>query len=297
MSGEKAAVEYKGFSEEQLSEVISCIIGGEKFRAISLYRELDKESTSETIISDIIAIAAKISEWVKEKDFLMKHIPSVCCINCIGKCGRWKEMMKSGGYDESKALFCGSGCKMFKSANEFLKEQIGRCVSIVVKNNELERTQNIVKIKVEKKISSLSHEVYNVRQNRTLSCKKRIFLIDGEKMAKHILKIVRMNHIIGDNQKCDDSLTIKGIMPIEGDKNYSQYFTRCQKEIREKNIANQNRIYSLDYESACKEFLSTCSPTEKSIIESMGGNIKKYINDFYNGQSIWEVLENSATIA
>lgn len=281
---------YRDFTEEQMSTIISCIIGGEKFRAISAYRDLDKESSSEEVIMRVIEVANKISEWLKNPDFALRHIPSVCCLNCTGNCMRWKLKTKNGGFNKETCKFEGVGCSQFVSVDDFIKNHKDYQISFVKRDNG-DNTQDIVKIKIEKEIASIAHEVYNIRQRRLVKSKKRILLVNDENVLKHIVGMVRKGYMIQTAENVPDTLTINGKSLEKTDKNYKDYFDRCQKEIRENNKKIEKQVYKMSYEEACTEFLKAASPSELSIISSLGGDVRRYLRDFYNGQSVWQVLE------
>lgn len=281
---------YRDFTEEQMSPIISYIIGGEKFRAISAYRDLDRKSSSEEVIMRVIEVANKISEWLKNKDFALKHVPSVCCVNCIGICSEWKAKMKDGGFNTKQGKFEGSGCQRFVSVNDFIKDHKD-CQISFIKADRPDDTRDVVKIKVEKNISSIAHEVFNRRQKRVVKVKKRILLVNEDNVLKHVVTMTRRGYRINSTENVPNTLTVNGKKPLKGDKNYREYFNRCQKEIRENNKKVEEQVYKMSYEDACSEFLKTTSPSEKSIIASLGGDVKSYLRDFYNGQSVWQVLE------
>lgn len=281
---------YRDFTEEQMSPIISCIIGGEKFRAISAYRDLDKSSSSEEVIMRVIEVANKISEWLKDKDFALRHIPSVCCINCTGICMRWKARMINGGFNSEQGRFEGTGCSQFNSVDDFVKNHANYQISFVKRDNG-DNTQDIAKIKIEKNIASISHEVYNTRQRRLVKSKKRILLVNEDNVLKHVVEMIRRGYHMFSAESVPDTLTINGKEPSNEDKNYREYFNRCQKEIRENNKKVEKQVYKMSYEDACTEFLKNASPSEKSIIASLGGDVRSYLRDFYNGQSVWQVLE------
>ena len=281
---------YRDFTEEQMSPIISCIIGGEKFRAISAYRDLDKSSSSEEVIMRVIEVANKISEWLKDSDFAHRHIPSVCCINCTGACGRWKTRMRNGGFNNEQGKFEGTGCQQFISTNDFIKDHKDYQISFI-KANHSDNTQDVVRIKIEKNISSIAHEVFNTRQKRLVKVKKRILLVNEDNVLKHVVAMIRKGYQISSAENAPDTLTINGKEPNKDDKSYREYFNRCQEEIRENNKKVEKQVYKMSYEDACSEFLKLTSPSEKSIIASLGGDIRGYLRDFYNGQSVWQVLE------
>lgn len=281
---------YRDFTEEQMSPIISCIIGGEKFRAISAYRDLDKESSSEEVIMRVIEVANKISEWLKNKDFALRHVPSVCCINCTGTCMKWKAKMVNGGFNSEQGRFEGVGCSQFNSVDDFVKNHANYQISFVKRNNG-DNTQDIAKIKIEKNIASISHEVYNTRQKRLVKSKKKILLVNEDNVLKHVVEMIRRGYHMVSAESVPDTLTINGKNPSKEDKNYREYFNRCQKEIRENNKKVEKQVYKMSYEDACTEFLKIASPSERSIIASLGGDIRSYLRDFYNGQSVWQVLE------
>lgn len=281
---------YRDFTEEQMSPIISCIIGGEKFKAISAYRDLDKESSSEEVIMRVIEVANKISEWLKDSDFAHRHIPSVCCINCTGTCGRWKTRMRNGGFNTEQGRFEGIGCSQFDSVDDFVKNHTNYQISFVKRNNG-DNTQDIAKIKIEKNIASISHEVYNTRQRRLVKSKKKVLLVNEDNVLKHVVEMIRRGYQMLSAESVPDTLTIGGKDPLKEDKNYREYFNRCQKEIRENNKKIEKKVYKMSYEDACTEFLEITSPSEKSIIASLGGDVRAYLRDFYNGQSVWQVLE------
>lgn len=281
---------YRDFTEEQMSPIISCIIGGEKFRAISAYRDLDKSSSSEEVIMRVIEVANKISEWLKDSDFAHRHIPSVCCINCTGACGRWKTRMANGGFNNEQGKFEGTGCQQFISTNDFIKDHKDYQISFI-KANHSDNTQDVVKIKIEKNISSISHEVFNTRQKRLVKVKKRILLVNEDNVLRHVVAMIRKGYQISSAENTPNTLTINGKEPNENDKNYREYFNRCQDEIRKNNKKVERQVYKMSYEDACSEFLKLASPSENSIIASLGGDVRSYLRDFYNGQSVWQVLE------
>lgn len=281
---------YRDFTEEQMSPIISCIIGGEKFRAISAYRDLDKESSSEEVIMRVIEVANKISEWLKDSDFAHRHIPSVCCINCTGACGRWKTRMRNGGFSSEQGRFEGTGCSQFISTNDFIKDHKDYQISFI-KANHSDNTQEVVRVKIEKNISSIAHEIFNTRQKRTVKVKKKILLVNEDNVLKHVVSMIRKEYQISSAENTPNTLTINGKEPNKNDKNYREYFNRCQGEIRENNKKVEKQVYKMSYEDACSEFLKLTSPSEKSIIASLGGDIRSYLRDFYNGQSVWQVLE------
>lgn len=282
---------YRDFTEEQMSPVISCIIGGEKFRAISAYRDLDKEASSEDVILRVIEVASKVSEWLQNPEFALKHIPSVCCLNCTGICGRWKEKTKDGGFNRSSCKFEGVGCYDFNNVDDFVKNNKENQISFIKSKDESKYEYDMVKIKVENKICSISHEVYNYRQKRLVKSKKRILLVNDEDMLKHAISLIRKGYQIYSNEVVPVTLTIAGKNPLKKDKDYKDYFQRCQKEIRDNNKKIEKQVYEMSYEDACTEFLKLATPSEKSIVASLGGNVKMYISMFYPGQSIWQVLE------
>ena len=281
---------YRDFTEEQMSKIISLIIGGEKFRAISEYRNLDKDSSSENVIARVIEVAGKISEWIKNPEFALKHKPSVCCINCVGMCGRWKLKMANGGFDSSSCKFDGVGCPHFVGAEDFKKEKNDYQFTFY-KKNAGENVQELVKIKVEDKISSITHELYNTRQRKILKSKKRIMIVDNQEMLGHVIKLIRKGFAIQESMPVPLTMTIGNKAPKENEKSYREYFSRCQAEIREENKKIENKVYKMSYEEACAEFLKMASASEKSIISSLGGDVRAYLRDFYNGQSVWQILE------
>lgn len=284
---------FRNFTEEQISSVISYLIGGEKFAAISAYREIDNEASSEEVIMRVIEISSKIREWLTDKDFAMRHVPSICCINCMGRCGEWRSRMLDGGFNKSSCMFEGTGCSSFVSAKDFIKEGSGKQVRMIVKDDVSKNLRYLVCIKVENKICSVSYEVFNTRQRMIVKSKKRIFIVDSENVLKHIVKKTRnSSRGLPSMDDTQDTLTVHGKDPKKTEKTYLEYFNRCQKEIREENQKKEKEIYSLSYEDACTEFMKLCSPSEKSIIASMGGNIKEYLRNFYNGMSVWQVLES-----
>jgi hypothetical protein len=282
---------YRNFTEEQMSSIISYIIGGEKFRAISAYRDLDKEASSEDVILRVIEVASKVSEWLNNPEFALKHIPSVCCLNCTGICGRWKEKTKNGGFNKSSCKFEGAECCEFNPVEDFIKNNKDSQISLIKNKNESKCEYDMVKIKVENKICSISHEVFNYRQKRLIKTKKRILLVDSEDMLKHVVSLIRKGYQIYCNEAVPVTLTIAGKNPLKKDKDYKSYFHRCQEEIRENNKKVEKQVYGMSYEDACTEFLKTATASEKSIIASLGGNVKNYISMFYPGQSVWQVVE------
>jgi hypothetical protein len=282
---------YRNFTEEQMSAVISSLIGGEKFRAISAYRDLDKESSSEDVIMRVIEVASKVSEWLQNPEFALKHIPSACCLNCTGLCGRWKEKTKNGGFNKESCKFEGVGCYDFSSVEDFLKNNKENQIAFIKHKDESKYEYEMVKIKVEEKISSISHEVFNYRQKRLVKSKKKILLVDNENILNHAISLIRKGYQIYSNETVPVTLTIAGKSPTKKDKNYREYFQRCQKEIRDNNKKIEKQVYELSYEDACTEFLNLATPSEKSIVASLGGNVKNYITMFYPGQSVWQVVE------
>lgn len=288
---------FDKFTEEQLSDVISCIVGGEKFKAVSLYRGLDKDSSSEHVISKVIEISGLINEWLKDKDFAMRHIPSICCLNCTGRhCGRWKEYTKGGGFNSKCGKFFGSSCSEFESYKDFVKENGNSQITIKIKQDEVAKLLYQIRVKIEKKIFSVAYEVYNYRQKRLIKSKKRIFIADRNNPLSHIIKKMRNGFNISDISEMLDTLTVKGKEPKKNEKTYMDYFNRCQDEIRKERTKIQKETYKLSFEDACTEFMKNCTQSEKSIIASMGGNVREYLRLFYNGMSVWQVLEQMKTM-
>ena len=281
----------KKLTEEQLSQVISYLIGGEKFKAIAAYRELDKESTSEELLMKVIDVGKLIASKMNDKDFMMKHLPSICCLNCTGHCGKWKQNTKNGGYNSSSCCFEGADCQSFVSAVDFAKDKKCRDIILTKGQSSANSTRNDIKIHIEDKICSITFAVVNTR-NGSVKKRKRVLFCGRENALMHAIKNVRSGFGIKQNTESEKILTIKGKQPNAKDKSYSDYFNRCQSEIREANKKVENTVYAMDYETACREFVNICSETEKSIIASMGGNVKRYLNDFYPGQSVWQVVEN-----
>ena len=288
---------FRDFTEEQLSDVISCIIGGEKFKAVSLYRQLDKDSSSEDVISRVIEVAGKIPEWCKDKDFAMRHIPSICCLKCTGRnCGRWKEKTKDGGFDTSRCCFAGLGFRDFESVDDFVKKNTGNQITIVVSRDESKNLRHEIQFKVEKKIFSVSSNIYNYRQKRLVKTKKRVFIGLNNIPLEHVVGKMRHGFQILSNIEVPDTLTINGRDPKKSEKTYRDYFNNCQEEIRKKNAKVQKEVYKMSFEDACSEFIKVCTPSERSIISSIGGDVKSYLRQFYNGMSVWQVLEQIKSI-
>ena len=198
--------------------------------------------------------------------------------------------MSNGGFDKHSCKFEGAGCYDFVSVMDFIKEKNDYQFTFMKRDNG-DNTQEIVKIKIEDKISSISHERYNRRQQRIIKAKKRIMLVENDKVLNHVIKLIRNGYRLQNSESVPATMTIANKAPKETDKSYREYFNRCQEEIRKENKKIEDKIYKMSYEEACTEFLNSASPSEKSIIASLGGDVRAYLRDFYSGQSVWQILE------
>lgn len=281
----EAKREYLGMSYETLTPVVTLLLAGERFGAVVAYRKITGKE-ADVCVSEVISLLDTVKNWILEdKSFSSLFIPEKCCIKCIGCCGMYKEKMKNSGWDNENFCFEGIHCSKFRSEKEFLASR----ATIGARRKTDDKFIFNTVFQVEEKISSISLVRIN-RRNNASTAKKRIVIQDASVVLEKIIEKLRNGHLVHPKESdISDSLMIDGKFPLEGEE-YPEYFSRCQKEVREKTKQMQKEVYAMDYSQALSFFTSQMTEAERKVYETYS-SVNRFISDFYPNLSIWQVIE------
>lgn len=283
-------IEFNGLTEEQISPVISSVLGADMFSAISAYRKLTKKNGEETML-DMISLCDSISTWISEdEDFATRNMPRKCCANCVGRCGQYCAKMENGAWDRSENVFVGNDCISFEHVDDFLVD--GGYVTL--RHGVLGENDTMFNIEVtfqlEDGIFSILREKKNARNKSVKYSSKKAFIapmsLGKNKLIKHIRRGLFTVYRRG---KVNKTLFVFGQEPIEGET-YSQYFSRAQAEYRRLYREATEQSLSMSYDEACRFIRENMVGTEADMWD-YATSPEQFLCDFYGGISVWERAE------
>lgn len=269
---------FEKFTDDELGEIISSIIGGNKFGALVAYKKLLKVD-GEECIKGVLDLAKKVGEKKDDVSFIMKYTPKCCCKNCLGAaCSAYKVAKKEGFFDKDHCRFFGSGCERFYSVDLFKKE-IRKSLFKEAKtiNDKVSLMQEIY---IDGDIIKIVRYKFNRRNNSMIGKRNIKFYIIEDKFFDNMVKKARKNN--PTREEFDGTLHVYEKKVKKGER-YKDYVSRIMNEVKAKSKEVEDKVNGLTFEEALDYIKNNIlTETAKKILDSQyNGNVNKFMIDFY----------------
>ncbi|MGQ4893377.1 MAG: hypothetical protein ACP6IQ_01990 [Candidatus Njordarchaeia archaeon] len=254
----------------------------EPLRAITMYARKkgksikDSTETLNKIYSDFIS-------FLIQDKYFKDIVPTCekCCINCFGFCFYFYE---KNWIDYVTGTLRGNDCKNFVSKEELIsifETQTGALHFSTLSSDIL-------------KFALIYDKGYVLWRNLKYNSK----VLDKREVPEIISGLIKTRNNLSRSNRLyfsffkNKGFIINNILPIRGET-YTEYFKRCQKEIKETNIRRSNKLLSLPEEEVVSKlndyFLK--SNLDSIYVNNYNKDIYEFIVDYFPGQDIWEVAE------
>lgn len=229
-----------------------------------------------------IVDAVNYLKTVKEEDEYKQYVENIIdrlpCKNCIGCCGKKKQILEGKSTDYRAVMNCSS-----LVTEEQAKEQINKKTTIRLIKQVGCQYKNVL-LNFEKPYVSVDR-FYSDSINKIY---KNILINDTDRFYKFISKLM-----YDYNYSCK-FFKFKGTFKVRKYKarkneSYKDYVRRCLSTIKSDKEKLINEIYSLSYEEAVERIFSKFSEEEKNYVKSYS-NINSFLLSIYGTFDVWKIL-------
>ena len=206
-------------------------------KAITMYARRKGKTITE-VVHELNKVYATLLKFLTQEKYLKTNFSTdgPCCINCFGFCFHF---YAKSWIDTSTGSLRGEACPNFVSKDELIKifqTQTGSVCFHTLPDDIL-------------KFALIYDKGYVLWRNLKYNSK----VLDKREVPEIISGLIKIRDNISDSNKLSFSLLenegflINNISPIRGET-YTEYFRRCQKEVRKINIRRSKELLSLPEE-------------------------------------------------
>ena len=261
----------------------------ELFDAIYDGKSIGALVVASNICNGSIVDAVNYLKTVKEGDVYKHYVENIIdrlpCKNCIGCCGKKKQILEGKFTDYRTALNC-----PFSVTEEQAKEQINKKTTIRMCKRVGSTYKNVL-LNFEKPYVSVDRfttSVTSTSNHNNNKIYRNILINDIDRFYKFISKLM-----YDYNYSCK-FFKFKGTFKVRKYKarkneSYKDYVRRCLSTIKSDKEKFINEIYSLSYEEAVERIFSNFSEEEKNYVKSYS-NINSFLLSIYGTFDVWKIL-------
>ena len=258
----------------------------ELFGAIEAGSSIGALVIASNICNGSIVDAVNYLKTVKEGDEYKQYVENIInhipCKNCIGCCGKKKQILEGKFTDYRDVMNCSS-----LVTEEQTKEQISKKTTIRL-SKRVGSTYKKVFLNFEKPYVSVECFTTEATSNSINKIYKNVLINDTDRFYKFISKLMYEY-----NYSCN-FFKFKGTFKVRKYKarkneSYKDYVRRCLSTIKSDKEKFINEIYSLSYEEAVEKIFSKFSEEEKNYVKSYS-NINSFLLSIYGTFDVWKIL-------
>lgn len=240
------------------------------------------------ICNGSIADAVNYLKTVKEGDEYKQYVENIMnrlpCKNCIGCCGKKKQILEGKFTDYRAVMNCSS---LF--TEEQAKEQINKKTTIRMCKRCGGLYKNVL-LNFEKPYVSIDRFTISVgsTSNHNNKIYKNILINDTDRFYKFISKLMYDYNYVCNFYKFKGTFKVRKYKARKNES-YKDYVRRCLSTIKSDKEKFINEIYSLNYEEAVERIFSNFSEEEKNYVKSYS-NINSFLLSIYGTFDVWKIL-------
>lgn len=233
-------------------------------------------------IVDAVNYLKTVKEGDEYKQYVENIINRIPCKNCIGCCGKKKQILERKFTNYRAVMNCSS-----LVTEEQVKEQINKKITINMCKRVGSTYKNVL-LNFEKPYVSVDRFITERLSSSSNKIYKNILINDTDRFYKFISKMM-----YDYNYACM-FFKFKGTFKVRKYKarkneSYKDYVRRCLSTIKSDKEKFINEIYSLSYEEAIERIFSNFSEEEKNYVKSYS-NINSFLLSIYGTFDVWKIL-------